>query len=120
MLALLSNTPLRSLYKCCTAKGAGTGTDPSTRPRLYCWGIHHLGEQESGHCGRAIGKPINSLYLDKNTATADSAEHSSPVGSTFGGIAQLDENVTQGCRLHRICAHSTTRCFRIFPVASIA
>jgi len=115
----VSNTPLRSLYKCCTPKGAGTGTDPSTRPRLYSWGKNHLGEQESAKSGSAKGKPINSLYLHKDAAAADSADHSSPIGSTPGRKAQLDENGTQGCRLHRKCAGSTTRRFRIFPVTSI-
>ncbi len=117
-----SNTPLRSLYKCCTANGEGAGTDsdPSTRPRLYSWGKNHLGEQASAKCESVKAKPINSLYRHKDAATADSADHSSPIGSTPGRKAQLDENGTQGCRSHRKCADSTPRRFRIFPVTSIA
>src|SRR5690349_16214829 len=108
---------LRVLDKSST--GTDTRTDPSAASRLHRWSIHHLGEHERAKSKRsAVGEPINSLDCGKKMGTADPADHPSPVGSTMGRIAQLDEEVRQDSSLYCIRTDCTACRYRILPVAS--
>jgi hypothetical protein len=112
------HTPLKSLYICCTATDA---IDASTCLRRYSRGKHHRSERgvEVATC-KCIGQTISSLCPDYQTGRADLARHPSPLGSTFGRIAQFDERVAEVCSSHSRGIGRTARRLRILTVASIA